>query len=64
MIKIIKKGTTPPSRKMHCQNCGCKFSYQREDMAVDQRDANFVRCPQCDNTIFVDSWSAGREIFD
>lgn len=64
MIKIIEKGTTPPSRKMQCQNCGCKFSYQRTDIAVDNRCADFVRCPQCGNKIIVDSWWDGEEIFD
>lgn len=64
MIKIIEKGTVPPSRKMHCQNCGCKFSYQREDIEHDMLSQNFIYCPQCGKKIIVDSWCAGEVIVD
>lgn len=64
MIKIIENGTVPPSRKMQCQNCGCIFSYQREDMEHGVSIQNFIYCPQCGKKIIVDSWFAGEEIFD
>lgn len=48
MIKIIEPGT---KKIVYCDECGCKFSYEKEDV---QNTANnfggykkFVLCPQC-----------------
>ena len=41
MIKIIKEGT----RKIeNCPNCGCEFSYEREDI---EKDGLFLQITQC-----------------
>ena len=32
MIKIIKEGTRKIAK---CPNCGCEFSYEREDVFID-----------------------------
>ena len=60
MIKIIKKGT----RKIEeCSNCGCKFSYEEEDIEKDGLLANnsvligktLVVCPQCGKEIVLET---------
>ena len=56
MIKIIKEGT----RKIEkCNNCGCEFYYEIEDIEKDGLLANnsvfigktWVVCPQCGKEI-------------
>ena len=52
MIKIIEPGTRTITK---CAECGCKFSYENEDIEKDGLWANnlvfigkiFVVCPQC-----------------
>ena len=51
MIKIIKEGTRKIAK---CQNCGCEFSYEREDVLRDPiRIENRVNCPQCNKAVIV-----------
>ena len=57
MIKIIKEGTRKITK---CPNCGCEFSYEREDVLRDPiRIENHVNCPQCNKAVIV---MAEREI--
>ena len=60
MIQIIKKGT----RKIEeCPTCGCKFSYEEEDIGKDGLFANdsliigkaWVVCPQCGKEIVLET---------
>lgn len=50
MIKIIQKGTR---RVETCDNCGCKFSFEDEDIRKcesdmdNMYDSQFIECPQC-----------------
>ena len=56
MIKIIEPGTRTITE---CTECGCKFSYENEDIEKDGLWANnlvfigkiFVVCPQCGKEI-------------
>ena len=56
MIKIIKEGTR---KTEECTTCGCKFSYEEEDIEKDGLLANnsvligktWVVCPQCGKEI-------------
>ena len=56
MIKIIEPGTRTITK---CAECGCKFSYENEDIEKDGLWANnlvfigkiFVVCPQCGKEI-------------
>lgn len=56
MIKIIEPGTRTVTK---CTECGCKFSYENEDIEKDGLWANnlvfigkiFVACPQCGKEI-------------
>ena len=56
MIKIIEPGTRTITK---CTECGCKFSYENEDIEKDGLFANnsvvlgkiFVVCPQCGKEI-------------
>ena len=56
MIKIIEPGTRTVTE---CAECGCKFSYENEDIEKDGLWANnlvfigkiFVVCPQCGKEI-------------
>lgn len=48
MIQIIKHGT---KRTIECKQCGCVFSYEAEDIKVEQTGMNeymsYVQCPDC-----------------
>lgn len=54
MIRIIEHGTV---EKQRCNNCGCLFSYEKEDIEhnihSDFRDFNYdyIICPQCKEEI-------------
>ena len=60
MIKIIEPGTRTIAK---CTECGCKFSYENEDIEKDGLWANnlvfigkiFVVCPQCGKEIVLKS---------
>ena len=56
MIKIIEPGTRTVTS---CEYCGCKFSYEKEDIETDGLLVNnsvlfgktLVVCPQCGKEI-------------
>ena len=56
MIKIIEPGTRTITK---CTECGCKFSYENEDIEVsgphsmDQLKTrkSYIECPQCHKSI-------------
>ena len=49
MIKIIKEGTRKIAK---CPNCGCEFSYEKEDLLRDSIWVeNHVNCPQCNEAV-------------
>ena len=58
MIKIIEPGTRTI---MKCTECGCKFSYENEDIEEDGLLVNnsvfigktWVVCPQCGKEIIL-----------
>jgi NAD-dependent SIR2 family protein deacetylase len=55
MIKVIKRGSIEIRT---CTCCGCKFSYEKEDVeekCIDGYKAyrRFVRCPQCDEEVII-----------
>ena len=60
MIKIIKEGTRKITK---CQNCGCEFSYEEEDVLRDPvRVENHVNCPQCNKAVII--MAERRIVFD
>ena len=49
MIEIIKRGS---KEVIDCKTCGCKFSYEKEDVINQNTDnykgfKEYVVCPQC-----------------
>ena len=56
MIKIIEPGTRTITK---CAECGCKFSYENEDIKVSgpnsmdklQTRKSYIVCPQCGKEI-------------
>lgn len=59
MIKIIKKGTR---QKIECEECGCYFSFDEEDiekapsaLSLLSSKAKTIVCPQCENAIYLDA---------
>ena len=58
MIQIIERGTKEVTT---CNRCGCKFSYEAEDISYDVtnpdprlvRPMHYVQCPQCMNHVTV-----------
>lgn len=73
MIKIIEPGTRTVTE---CDNCGCKFSYEKEDIQSRPYKSpdglapvitrlpifleSYVTCPQCGKTLTVMSIKANR----
>lgn len=57
MIKIIKEGT---KKIVTCENCGCTFSYEKEDtrpvkVYIDliEQYRVLIDCPQCSNPVIL-----------
>lgn len=55
MIEIIKLGT---KKIIVCNQCGCKFSYEAEDVQREDTDnykafKEFVQCPQCNEKVIL-----------
>ena len=51
MIKIIKEGTIKIAK---CPNCGCEFSYEREDLCMEPIWKKWlVKCPQCNKAVTI-----------
>ena len=53
MIEIIERGTKEVIR---CKTCGCKFSYEKEDLHIEDTDdykafKEYVVCPQCGHEV-------------
>ena len=60
MIKIIEPGTRTVTE---CAGCGCKFSYENEDIEKDKIsidnplffEKTWVVCPQCGKEIVLET---------
>lgn len=61
MIHIIEKGT---KQKTQCSECGCIFSFEKEDIDImsnynPYKEYNYMRktikCPQCSNVIVLEA---------
>lgn len=62
MIVIIKKGTREVTT---CNTCGCKFSYEKEDVKNGDTDnykrwEEYVLCPQCSCEVILRQTSTGN----
>ena len=60
MIKIIKEGTR---KTQQCENCGCLFSYDSEDIEYEASchltqpiggHREYIKCPQCHEQIILE----------
>ena len=61
MVKIIERGTRRKrgTRRIQiCDNCGCKFSFEAEDIVTKTDEGygsrlyrEYVTCPQCNNEV-------------
>jgi hypothetical protein len=61
MIHIIEEGT---KQKIQCSECGCIFSFEKDDIEIisnynPYQDYNPIRktikCPQCSNIIVLEA---------
>lgn len=63
MIKIIEPGTKTTTK---CNHCGCKFSYEKEDIKHSQYHLpeikhspvfydSYIECPQCHKSITLET---------
>lgn len=54
-VKVIKHGN---KRTVECNNCGCLFEYEKEDVSTLKTGFNeyeyFIDCPDCRQQITVD----------
>jgi len=59
MIEIIKCGT----KKTHkCNECGCLFSYEEEDVNVGVFNAvDTIQCPQCNVNFAIKYYNEGED---
>ena len=53
MVKIIKEVTRKIAK---CSNCGCKFSYEEEDINMFHNTRRnsvtlYIHCPQCSKAV-------------
>ena len=56
MIQVIKHGdkSEPKPKTGECMNCGCVFTYTREDCYWDRPLLTYiVTCPECGNDIWL-----------
>lgn len=48
MIRVLKHGE---KRTIECKECGCVFTYEKEDVTTEQTGMNeymsYVACPDC-----------------
>lgn len=56
-MNIIKHGHTPRLYYAECKECGCEFTFTKDDVEYDDGEStNYktctLRCPECRNTIF------------
>ena len=58
MVKILKEGT---KKITTCENCGCTFSYEKEDThpvkvhtGLIEQNKVLVDCPQCSNPVILE----------
>lgn len=60
MIRIIEKGTRQTKT---CENCGCRFSFEAEDIEVVRElpicggkitELEYIKCPQCGEQISIE----------
>lgn len=48
MITVLEKGTKPIKFITKCKKCGCKFTYDYEDIHHSYvLEDDYVECPQC-----------------
>lgn len=55
MKQILKRGTREVT---DCPICGCKFSYENEDVVNEDTDnykgwREYVSCPQCETNVIL-----------
>lgn len=48
-MKIIEPGLefTPPTWRLRCGTCKTLMEYGHDDIQGDQREGDYVRCPNC-----------------
>jgi len=56
-MNIIKHGHTPRLYYAECKQCGCEFTFTKDDVEYDDGEStNYktctLQCPECGNTIF------------
>lgn len=54
MRKIVRPGYK--EFKTQCTNCGCRFTYEREDIL---KSASQVKCPECEKAVWHDATENG-----
>ncbi len=54
IIKLGKKKEDEPIRET-CYKCGTVFEYTQKDVHADQRDGDYVICPNDDCNVFITS---------
>lgn len=60
MIKIIRQGTR---KTIECNECGCQFSYENEDIEEEEESLSpisftyrrYIICPQCKNILYLEA---------
>ena len=62
-MRIIKEGKQPATEwQMECLRCGCIFMFDDRDVRTDQREGEWVHCPNCNKAIHCEDrkyWDKG-----
>ena len=59
MTRILKKATNDP-RQVRCEECGCLFTYDNEDIKTERlhtltiMNESYILCPCCGSEVLID----------
>ena len=54
MINIIKSGKYGKTFQAECPECGCVFSFTRDDVGWSRPVLeHYLNCPECKHTVYV-----------
>jgi len=54
MIQVIKSGKYKRHFQAECTDCGCVFSFAREDASWNRAvSEHYINCPECDSIVYV-----------
>lgn len=50
-MKVIKEGYVKPSNRLTCNNCGCVYEYDKEDIVEEKQEWSSF-----DSSLYMNQW--------